>query len=131
MFRVIRLSSFVLGLVILAGCGSSEGTISGEVKVDGQPLKDGTIKFVPSDGKSSPVDAPIKEGKYKATLPPGEVKVEIRGNKVVGKIKMMPESPEVDKVEELVNEKFNTKSDIKMTIQSGSQEKHFDVTGKK
>jgi hypothetical protein len=118
--------------LLLAGCsGGSEGTVSGEVKVDGQPLKKGQIKFVPADGKSPGVDADVTEGKYTAKVPPGNVKVEIRGNKVVGKIRMAPESPEVEQIEELVAKEYNDQTTLTMTVQKGSQEKNFEVKSRK
>lgn len=134
MLRFIIRCVFVLGLVVVTGCGgSSEANVSGEVKVDGQPLQDGLIRFEPADGKPGGTDAPIKAGKYTAKVPVGEMKVIVRGNKVVGKYRPMPESPEIEKVEELVAEKYNNKTELRYTVASGSQEKNFDVTsiGKK
>jgi hypothetical protein len=127
MQRINSSAFLLLGLLICTGCGGSQSTVSGEVKVDGQPLKDGLIRFIPVDGKSGGVDATIADGKYKAIVPPGEMKVEIRGKKVVGKFRPMPESPEVEKVEELVDAAFNDKTELRYTVQSGSQEKNFDV----
>jgi hypothetical protein len=130
MFRFWCPTLLAVAILSAAGCGGSEATVSGQVTVDGNPLKDGIIRFIPADGKTA-VDAPVVDGKYTAVVPAGDVKVEIRGKKVVGKIRMMPESPEVDKVEELVDARFNDKSDLRMTVQRGSQEKKFEVTSRK
>jgi hypothetical protein len=119
-----------VALALLAGCSGSatQGTVSGEVRIDGQPLQDGLIRFSPADGKSGGTDAPITAGRYTIAAPPGEAKVEIRGKKVVGKYRPMPESPEVEKVEELVDAKFNDRTELRYTVQGGSQTKDFEVT---
>jgi hypothetical protein len=121
----------VLGMLAAAGC-SSEPTVSGEVTLDGQPLKEGVIKFVPADGKSQTVSAPIVDGRFSAKVPPGEKKVEISAPKVTGKIKMIDatDAKAVDKVEELLPERYNVRSELTMTVQGGSQEKRFDLTSK-
>lgn len=124
----------VLFLVALAGCSGagSAGTVSGEVKLDGQPLKKGLIRFVPADGKSQTADTGITDGKYTATVPLGDKVVEITAPKVVGKQKMYdtPDSPVVETVAELLPARYNARSDLKMTVQKGSQEKHFELKSK-
>lgn len=122
-----------VALALLAGCSgsSTQGTITGEVRVDGEPLQDGLIRFAPADGKPGGTDAPITAGRYTVTAPPGDAKVEVRGKKVVGKYRPMPESPEVEKVEELVDARFNDRTELRYTVQAGSQEKNFDVTRRK
>jgi hypothetical protein len=56
------------------GCGSSGGAaanyesarLEGEVTLDGKPLEEGTIQFVPQDQKAPPVQATILKGRYVA-----------------------------------------------------------------
>jgi hypothetical protein len=123
-----------LVVALLAGCGGgSDATVSGEVLVDGQPLKKGRIKFTPADTKRSPVEVYVTDGRYTAEVPVGEATVQIYGDKVVGRQKMYdtPDSPVVEKVEELVDEAYNVRSNLKMTVQKGSQEKKWEVRGRK
>jgi hypothetical protein len=124
----------VLLLVSLVGCsgGNSVGTVSGEVKLDGQPLKKGIIRFVPVGGKSQTADTSITDGKFSATVPSGEKVVEITAPKVVGKQKMYdtPDSPVVETVAELLPARYNVRSELRLTVQQGSQEKHFELTSK-
>lgn len=70
----------VIGLV--AGCGEApEGgnypsaRLEGEVSVDGQPVGDGTIQFVPQAAEAGPVtQATVLQGRYIATkVPLGKV----------------------------------------------------------
>jgi hypothetical protein len=118
-----------------AGCsgGGGEATVSGTVKLDGRPLKAGLIKFIPADGKTPTADATITDGKYTATVPPGDKRVEVTAPKVVGKMKMYdtPDSPTVDQVEELLPKRYNTASELTYTVTAGSQTKDFDLQGGK
>src|SRR4051794_3358332 len=109
-----------LGLVLallLPGCfdPNPTGTVTGTVTLDDVPVKKGLIKFIPTDGKTSGVETNILDGKYSATVPVGEVVVQIKGDKVVGKFKAYdtPESPVVEKVEELIPQRYNVRSDLK------------------
>jgi hypothetical protein len=118
--------------VLAAGCGGgSTGAVSGEVTLDGQPLKDGFIRFVPADGKAAAVDGPIADGKFRvAAVPVGEVKVEVTAQKVVGKHKVYdaPDSPTVDITEQYIPQRYNAQTELKMTVQAGPQEKKFELT---
>jgi hypothetical protein len=130
--RALYVAAPLVALVLLTGCSdSADGVVNGEVVLDGkEPLKKGHIKFVPTDPKKTAVESEITDGKFTARVPVGEAKVEITAAKVVGKTRMAPESPEVDQIEELLPPRFNVQSEIKMTVQKGTQEKRFDVQSK-
>jgi hypothetical protein len=119
-------------LVASAGCKGSEattGTVTGEVTLDGQPLKTGLIRFVPADGKTPTADATITDGKFTAVVPLGEKKVEISAPKVVGKTKMYdtPDSPVVDEVADIIPKQYNVRTTLTLTVQKGTQEKKFEL----
>ncbi len=73
-FRVMGL--FLLAVVAGCGGGASEpeyasARLEGAVTLDGQPLANGTIQFVPRDAASGPVtQATILQGRYVATKVP-------------------------------------------------------------
>src|SRR5205807_8289434 len=106
----------VLGVVVVAGCSakSNRGTVSGSVTLDGQPLKAGIIRFMPIDGKTPTADTAITDGKFKASVPPGDKKISISGPKVTGKRRVYetPDSPTVDIVEELLPARYNLQSTL-------------------
>jgi hypothetical protein len=120
--------ALLLGLSTGAGC-SSETTVNGEVLLDGQRLKEGVIRFVPADGKSQTASAPIIDGRFTATMVPGEKRVEISAPRVVGKRKMydLPDSPEVDNVVERLPARYNVRSELTLTVRSGTQEQRFEL----
>jgi hypothetical protein len=130
MIRVLLLG-VLLGLAGAAGCsaGSGQATVSGEVTLDGEPLRKGLIRFVPVDGKTPTADAEIVDGRFTATVPPGEKRVEITASRVVGKTKMIdtPEGPTVDQVEEMLPPEYHVRSKLTMTVTPGSQQKRFEL----
>jgi hypothetical protein len=132
--RTVVALAVVLSLMASAGCfyESGKGTVNGEVTLDGQPLKEGTVRFEPVDGKSPTASATIVDGRFSAAVPVGEQRVQISAPRVVGKTKMLdtPDCPEVDKVEELIPECYNLRSELNLTVQAGSQEKRFELKTK-
>jgi hypothetical protein len=74
------LTLFSMLLISLPGCGSSgknkigRVSVSGDVTVEGTPLKEGTIRFVPTEETSGPsAAASIKEGHYSIPVRTGPV----------------------------------------------------------
>jgi hypothetical protein len=134
MLRLVCYGLF--GIVVFAiGCakGPATGTVLGEVNLDGHPVKDGRITFVPLDGKGPTAGAPVKDGKFVATdVPVGKMKIELNGNKVTGKFKAYdtPESPWIDQVSEIVPHKYNINSELTLEVKQGSQDVKYDLQSK-
>ena len=117
-------AALLVVVAVLAGCSTepATGTVEGIVNLNGQPLDQGLIRFVPADGKSQPADGTITAGKFTATVPLGDFKVEITSPKVVGKTQMMPGSPEVDKIQEALPARYNVKTELKATVPKGKSQ---------
>src|SRR6187399_2895331 len=66
--RYVRFAGLVCYVLMLAGAGCNRGPamgkISGEVTMDGQPLKEGRILFTPEDGQGQTGGDTIKDGKF-------------------------------------------------------------------
>ena len=81
--------AFLLGLSLLlaaapGGCSDRYGgrqAVRGEVKLVGQPLKEGSISFVPLDGQGTQSGAPVVNGAYTVPrasgLKPGKYLVQL------------------------------------------------------
>ena len=57
------------GCVGASGDGSAKyesARLEGEVTLDGKPLEEGSVEFVPQDQKAPPVTVPILKGRYVA-----------------------------------------------------------------
>ncbi len=132
MLRRVGLLLFLL-LLLPAGC-SDNGLVevTGRVTCDDKPLEKGTISFLPADGKGPTAAAIIEQGDYSVEVAPGEKKVEILGYKTAGKRRYDendPSSPMLDINEQIVPERFNTKTKLTCQIEAGAGPHDFAVTG--
>jgi hypothetical protein len=137
-----------LALVALAVCvfsvgcakptGPNQGNVSGTVKLDGKPIEQGSINFLPAEGvKGQVTGGEIKDGQYKladkkaAAL--GMNRVEIRALRKSGKKVPKPMAPQGEMVDELVEAvapRFNTDSKLTFEIKAGENTANFDVESK-
>ena len=82
------------GLLLLAGCAGNESSIWGTVNLDGKPVPEGDIRFIPMEGtQGADAGAAIRDGKYKVVakeLASGKYRVSIRGYKHGGKMEPDP-----------------------------------------
>ncbi len=125
---------------IMGGCGKSglERVVhSGKVTYRGEPIKSGEIRFIPTKGTEAPFwSARIVEGQYLANgrggVPIGTYRVEIVGWRQKGTSKSLPigVSPGDLPKDQYLPAKFNTKSDLEITVIPGSEKvvKDFILT---
>lgn len=131
--------------VLFIGCGKSGGPerfeVSGKVTFNGEPIADGDITFQPTEGSNAPTaSGTIKNGLYKLEgefgVAAGTYEVRINsyrasapGDRMLpgGDLDMPPETPGVPSRDQILPEKFNTKSTIEKITLSGKTEKNFDL----
>ncbi len=79
MRRLVRICLLLFPLsVLVAGCGGSEGTVSGTVYFKGQPLKGGTVFFFPEKGTGNYRAEIGADGAYSVSkLPLGPAKISV------------------------------------------------------
>ncbi|HEY4262539.1 MAG TPA: hypothetical protein VGM98_20420 [Schlesneria sp.] len=124
--------SLVIALVAI-GCGSSgppRAALSGEVTLDGAPVSEGTIAFLPTaDTKGASTGGAIKDGKYSISAANGptygKYKVQIRWPKKTGKqIEMGSPAPKgtmIDEVAEAIPPKYNTETTLDKEVKSSKE----------
>ena len=116
------------------GCSESttHGVIKGKVTLDGQPLKEGTVRFVPMDDDSQTSSAAIADGEFVATVPVGKVRIQYSAPKLMGKQKMYETeaSPSVDVFGELLPERYNVRSELELTVEPGKNSHKVDLDSK-
>jgi len=104
----------------LLGCSTDDlVAISGQVTLDGNPLANGTITFVPADGKGPSAGAVIENGSYRVRVAPGSKKVQILGYKNLGQRrhdKNDPSSPMIDINEQIVPERYNKNTELNCEV---------------
>lgn len=127
-----RFAVLLVLLSTLVGCGENLIPISGNVSVEGTPVEEGWIRFIPAAG-GAPQGSAIRNGKYEALLPPGEMKVEIQGSKKVGERKYTPSdpsSPMVPVMENVVPPKYQQDSPLTQTITEENDNLNFELDAK-
>jgi hypothetical protein len=137
MNRLIRRAAIVLPLLafwLALGCSGSakKATVNGTVTLDDKPLKEGVVRFVPVNGQSQTTTENVVDGKFSATVPVGEMRVEFTAPKK-GKPRKAydtTDSPVVEVSEELIPERFNIKSELKITVKEGTQDETFRLSGR-
>ncbi len=105
--------------------------------LDGQPLAQGSILFVPGEGTSgTATGGDIKDGKYRLFGAKGPAvgwnRVEITAARPSGKMVPDPLGPPGSRREMYVSAvatRFNTDSTLKIEIQPGENRADFDVAG--
>ncbi len=138
--QIWALCGVLLLVMSSPGCGKHDDplnrqAISGSVTLDGQPLQQGTISFLPLEKKDTSGGATITSGKYSVAreqgLAPGKYKVMISASKSgVAGGQEAPGMPVM--AAELIPEEYNTKSDksVDVTVK-GPNTFDFDITSKK
>jgi hypothetical protein len=122
-----------LTLRAVAGCGGKP-VVSGVVKLDGQPLDNGTIQFFPVRGDSQTSGAIIgKDGSYRTQVAPTKMKVVIHSSKVVGQRKKyegVADSPVFDNLAEVLPARYSdmNKTELTADIGPGNNKADFDLT---
>src|SRR5947209_8260675 len=117
----------------LGGCSSQPPAVSGEVTLDGQPLADGAITYVPVDQQTPNVEVKIQDGKYSARVPVGRYKVRINAAKAPGERRIKydaPGPPPVAAYAERIPERYNAKTELQTDIEPGDNKRDWPVTSK-
>ena len=62
--RSIVVPFIAVALLGLAGCGGSAASVHGRVIMDGTPISEGRVSFIPADNSGSAVGGDIKHGDW-------------------------------------------------------------------
>ena len=136
--RILLPASAVLFcLALAAGCSdaySGRREISGMIKLQDQPLKEGSITFLPLDGQETQSGAPIQNGEYKLPrkngLMPGKYRVQITsgdGKTPTEEQAGAPGSSNIVSVD-LIPEDWNVNSKQQIEVKSSGDNKfNFDI----
>ncbi len=133
LFRICFLCACTL-IIPLSGCGgdANRSGVQGTVTLDGAPLPEGTIQFVPAPGVSGPpVQMQIQNGKFasEAVTKPaiGTNLVQITAMKKSGKKVKSIMGEESDEVIQYLPAKYNEFTELRAEIKSGSNQLDFPL----
>jgi hypothetical protein len=130
-----------LALICAVGCGKPTGlekvVVSGMVTLDGQPIPNGEIRFIPAEGTVGPVSGgPIKDGAYtakaKGGVPLGNHHVEIRAYRANAKSQGQADTAgsEGGAAEQYLDKRYNEQTTLKATVAADTETQDFQLTSK-
>ncbi len=127
-------------LLFWPGCGAEElkfdrAQVSGSVTVNGEPLSEGVIRFIPQrDTTGQLVAAQIAGGKYEITAENGPAvgknRVEITASRKTGAQEPVPDAPPgtmQDVTEQYIPAEYNTQSQTVVEIKPGDNKHDFPL----
>ena len=129
---------FLIALAAVAadGCGRSRSpSLHGKVTLDGEPVANGSIVFLPSTSDGPRAAAAIEGGNYtvpaSAGLAAGTYRVEINWRQPTGR-KLPSADPgiEMDETKEAIPSKYNADSTLTAELTAGDVTKDFALTTK-
>ena len=130
--KLLSLLTLAAALHGVAGCtgGPAYGDVAGEVTLDGSPLLEGVVRFVPVDGNTPTASALIENGQFRVPVPAGNHRVEISAPKLPRGINSSEEMKRgtVDEgaaLEELIPQRYNTKSELTAGVKKGANKVRY------
>jgi hypothetical protein len=133
---LMRLASLLCCLFAVAGCGEEKtAPVSGSVRLDGQPIVEGAIQFIPIDGTTGPsTGGTISNGHYNIPRAKGAAighnRVELRAFKKSNRKIQDPTQPAGATTEEWVPAippEYNSSSKLVREIKRGDNVLDFDI----
>ena len=126
----------IVGILSLsAGCsGPDRGGVRGEVTLNGKPVGEGSISFLPADGtQGDKVAAPVQDGRYE--IPPdrgprpGRNRVEISWARSTGhKVPSADPGLLTEERREAIPPRYNKQSTLVEELRAGANTKDFQLT---
>lgn len=118
----------LLCIVPLSGCGASGQqtySVKGLVTVDGVPINQGDIQFIPEDTNLAPEGTRIVEGYYSGIAKPGKNKVSISALDIGPNTKYIDGSPIA---RNFIPERYNSATELEAIIAENDNNKvDFDL----
>jgi hypothetical protein len=118
----------LLGLLAV-GCskGRPMGDVRGNVTLNGKPLTEGAVRFIPVNGDTQTTGGLIHDGSFRVQVPVAKQRVEITSN-VLDREKTPP-NPTDDQIvmKRLVPERYNTESKLTLDVVSGLNKPVYDL----
>ena len=131
MFRLVcqRMPQLMLLIVLVAGCskGKPIGDVRGKVTLNGEPLAQGAVQFVPVNGDTPTTGGLIRDGAFQVEVPVAKQRVKISSN-TVDKEKTPPNATADQIVMKSLPAKYNSQSDITLDVVAGANEVEYKLT---
>jgi hypothetical protein len=134
-FRTLLLFAACLSVVALGCGGTPVAAVHGKITLDGQPVENGSIVFLPAASGGRKAAAAVQQGSYtippEDQLAPGSYRVEITWQKpTCRKIPSADPGFSTDETREAIPARYNTDSTLKVDIGPGDVQQDFALTSK-
>jgi hypothetical protein len=117
-------------MISLSGCSNERpmGDVQGTVIVNGEPLKEGTIRFLPVNGDTQATGGAIRDGRFRVQVPVAKQRVEIAANMIDPE--KTPPNATADQIvmKALVPDRYNFQSELTLDVVPGVNEPAFELT---
>lgn len=122
----------LVGLLALAGCGGNDdlGRVSGTVTLDGKPLEQAIVKFIPEgEGGSTSYGRTDASGNYSMEFSRSQVGASLGMNRVEINTgtQMADENEKIINVPEVVPARYNAQSELTFEVQPGKNTANFEL----
>lgn len=126
-----RLSVALLAVVV-GGCGGNDGLgrVTGRITLDGQPLENAIVKFVPTvEGGSTSFGRTDSNGEYSMEFSRSQVGASLGVNEVVISTadQMADDNDQIVNVRERVPARYNANSQLTFDVQPGKNTADFQL----
>jgi hypothetical protein len=122
-----------LAALVLAcgpGCGERRPQVEGLITLDGVPIEQGAVQFIPANGLGQTAGTGIVAGRYQMPASTGTMRVVINWPQVSGKMLDPTGSGKmVDRYVESVPERYNEKTELEFTVKPGRNVADFPLEG--
>ncbi|TWT32817.1 hypothetical protein [Blastopirellula retiformator] len=110
--------------IFLIGCGKpAPNIVSGSVTMNGTPVEQGEIMFLPTDGKGVVAAGPIVNGSFSMECQPGDKSVKITATKEQG---IAPDG--LPNYVSYIPAKYNTQTTLNAKVADGNNDEfNFDL----
>jgi len=103
------------------------GDVRGKVTLDGKPLEEGTIRFLPTGGTTAATGGTIQDGEFRVAVPVATQRVEISAN-IIDRERTPPNATDDEIVmKQLVPSRYNINSELTLDVVAGLNEPNFEL----
>ena len=105
--------------------------LTGKVTYNGEPVPEGRIQFRALDEGQQAYAGTIENGQYLVRVAPGPAAVEIRASRLIpGKFDESNPGEREPVGEMYIPEKYNSRTELQVTIEPSTVAENFDLEGK-
>jgi len=120
-------------LLLIAGCGGTRGDlapVTGNVKLDGRPLPDALVEFIPQGGKGVvSVGRTDSDGNYYMMASRTAQGASLGVNRVrISTYEILDQNGKQVPVPEKVPTKYNSETELSVTVEPGDNTFDFDLS---